>query len=88
MLQEDTAEAKVGPLAAVPRHVHFLRYNQSPERARASHEERERLEEERPFGGNEQHGDKASVVLEAGACRHIIERFFPERMLQRLVRRP
>ena len=42
--------------------VHFFRYNQWPERESATHEEKERLEEEKIFGG-EAFGDKATVIL-------------------------
>ena len=64
------------------RRVAFVRYNQWPERAGAKHEEAERLVEERPFGGQKT-GDKASVALEAGASRFIIEPFAPKRELLR-----
>eukprot|EP00658_Telonema_sp_P-2_P084870 TRINITY_DN9542_c0_g1_i8.p2 TRINITY_DN9542_c0_g1~~TRINITY_DN9542_c0_g1_i8.p2 ORF type:complete len:322 (-),score=74.68 TRINITY_DN9542_c0_g1_i8:147-1112(-) len=64
------------------RDVVFLRYNQWPERNTATHEEKDRLEEEREFGG-EKTGDKATVAMEPGASRFIVESFSPGRQLQR-----
>lgn len=54
--------------------IFFLRYNQWPERKDATHEEAQRLAEEEVFGGHNT-GDKASVQLEPGASRFIVERF-------------
>jgi len=71
------AEAEAGRLAA---NVHFLRYNQWPERSSATHEEKERIVEEQRFGG-EVEGDKGSSPLEPWASRFIIERFLPSRSL-------
>lgn len=62
--------------------IHFLRYNQWPERDHGEWEEAERLIEEKPFGG-ENKGEKDTVELEAGSSRFIVERFCPTRILQR-----
>mmetsp|Transcript_4261 Transcript_4261/g.5672 ORF Transcript_4261/g.5672 Transcript_4261/m.5672 type:complete len:389 (+) Transcript_4261:131-1297(+) len=62
--------------------VHFLRYNQWPERNGSTFEEKERLVEEKVFGG-EKTGDKVKVELEEGASRFIVESFVPERKLRR-----
>lgn len=62
--------------------VYFFRYNQWPERNEATHEECKRMEEEREFGSDVT-GDKGSVPLKDGATRFIVERFMPERKLQR-----
>jgi len=62
--------------------VHFVRYNQWPERNGATYEEKERLVEEKVFGGKVC-GDKVSVSLEEGASRFIVESFHPSRRLYR-----
>eukprot|EP00746_Dinoflagellata_sp_MGD_P027350 gnl/MRDRNA2_/MRDRNA2_164566_c0_seq1.p1 gnl/MRDRNA2_/MRDRNA2_164566_c0~~gnl/MRDRNA2_/MRDRNA2_164566_c0_seq1.p1 ORF type:complete len:323 (-),score=65.81 gnl/MRDRNA2_/MRDRNA2_164566_c0_seq1:107-1075(-) len=65
-----------------PQNSYFFRYNQWPERDAATHEERDRIEEEREFGSDAL-GNKGSVPLMEGATRFILERFQPQRMLQR-----
>eukprot|EP00470_Lotharella_oceanica_P010091 CAMPEP_0170188704 /NCGR_PEP_ID=MMETSP0040_2-20121228/45001_1 /TAXON_ID=641309 /ORGANISM="Lotharella oceanica, Strain CCMP622" /LENGTH=327 /DNA_ID=CAMNT_0010436059 /DNA_START=99 /DNA_END=1082 /DNA_ORIENTATION=- len=62
--------------------IHFVRYNQYPERNGATFEEKARLAEEKRFGGHK-FGDKARVELEEGAARFLIEPFVPERKLCR-----
>lgn len=66
----------------VSQNVYFFRYNQWPERDDATHEERDRMEEEREFGSDAV-GNKGNVPLMDGATRFLLERFQPQRMLQR-----
>uniref|UniRef100_A0A7S0CW42 Uncharacterized protein n=2 Tax=Amorphochlora amoebiformis TaxID=1561963 RepID=A0A7S0CW42_9EUKA len=79
--KEEKGEKKACYMCNKPR-VHFLRYNQWPERDGAKHEEKERLIEEKPFGGIKT-GDKATVSLEEEAARFIVESFTPKRKLYR-----
>jgi hypothetical protein len=63
----------------VPR---FLRFNQWPEYGVATHEEKERLVEERRFGGK--NGDKEkSASYGPNDSQMIVESFVPERLLER-----
>jgi len=82
-LTQTKAESKEGlGEGGTPAHLHFFRYNQWPERGDAKHEEKARMTEEKPFGG-ESLGDKATVEMEKGASRFIIESFSPSRKLRR-----
>lgn len=65
--------------------VHFFRYNQMPELATATHEERLRLEDERCFGIAVPGASDSKVIaeLEPGATRFFVERFLPEHILLR-----
>lgn len=68
----------------VRKRVGFLRFNEWPERDHAKHEELERLEEMREFGGRP--GDKGSGHVfdrEAGDSAFVVETFWPKRKLQR-----
>ena len=62
------------------RGIVFLRFNQWPERGDATHEEALRLASDEARFGGEQLGDKASVVLELGASRFIVQDFTTKRM--------
>jgi hypothetical protein len=75
-------------LASRPRSAHcgtlrgivFLRFNQWPERGGATHEEALRLASDEARFGGEQLGDKASVELEPGASRFIVQDFTADMM--------
>lgn len=60
--------------------VIFLRFNQSPEQGVATHEEKERLEEEKRFGGNAG-SSGGSSRFEPGDSVFVVETFAPNRSL-------
>jgi hypothetical protein len=67
--------ASLSPEAFGSGDVAFVRFNQWPERGGATHEEAARLSiDEARFGGLHE-GDKATVTLESGASRFIVQDF-------------
>jgi len=77
LLRADAADPK---MHAAMQSVRFLRYNQWPERKSATHEELQRMDEEKRFGGR--HGDKGDhLVYDEGDSQFIVETYAPEREL-------